>query len=108
MACGASTHAVTSMFRSVRIGRRKVSLYDRGNLLAASRALQEVDLAVQDFRRTLERRNGSDFVLYRSALLSRFRGPLILLRILRKISDQPSKKNARGAICGGRPSVELN
>lgn len=31
----------------------KVSLYDRANLLAASRALQAVDLAVEDFRETL-------------------------------------------------------
>jgi len=31
----------------------KVSLYDQANLLAASRALQGVDLAVADFRETL-------------------------------------------------------
>jgi DNA adenine methylase len=40
----------------------KVSLYDRANLLAASRALQDVDLAVQDFRKTLEEAKRGDFV----------------------------------------------
>ena len=40
----------------------KVSLYDRANLLAASRALQDVDLTVQDFRRTLAAAKQGDFV----------------------------------------------
>jgi DNA adenine methylase len=40
----------------------KVSLYDRANLLAASRALQEVDLAVQDFRQTLAAAQAGDFM----------------------------------------------
>jgi len=40
----------------------KVSLYDRANLLAASRALKDVDLAVQDFRQTLTAAQAGDFV----------------------------------------------
>ena len=40
----------------------KVSLYDRGNLLAASRALKDVDLGVQDFRQTLSEPKRGDFV----------------------------------------------
>jgi DNA adenine methylase len=40
----------------------KVSLYDRANLLAASGALREVDLAVQDFRQTLAAAQEGDFV----------------------------------------------
>jgi DNA adenine methylase len=40
----------------------KVSLYDRANLLAASRSLQEVDLAVQDFGETLVAAKANDFV----------------------------------------------
>lgn len=40
----------------------KVTLYDRANLPAASRALEEVDLAVQDFRKTLAAAHEGDFV----------------------------------------------
>jgi DNA adenine methylase len=40
----------------------KVSLYDCANLMAASLALQEVDLAVQDFRQTLAAAQPGDFV----------------------------------------------
>jgi DNA adenine methylase len=40
----------------------KVTLYDRANLLAASRALQGVDLAVQDFSRTLKAAEKGDFL----------------------------------------------
>lgn len=40
----------------------KVSLYDRSNLLAASRGLQNVDLAVQDFRQTLAAAQTDEFV----------------------------------------------
>jgi DNA adenine methylase len=40
----------------------KVSLYDRANFLAASRALQGVDLAVADFRASLNSAAKDDFV----------------------------------------------
>ncbi len=40
----------------------RVSLYDRGNLVAASSALGGVDLAVQDFRQTLPAISAGDFV----------------------------------------------
>lgn len=40
----------------------KVTLYDRANLLAASRALQGVELKVQDFRKTLQSTAKGDFV----------------------------------------------
>ena len=40
----------------------RVSLYDRDNLLAASAALQSVDLKVQDFRQTLTDARKGDFV----------------------------------------------
>jgi DNA adenine methylase len=40
----------------------KVSLYDRANLLAASRALQGAELAVQDFRQTVRAAAAGDFV----------------------------------------------
>jgi DNA adenine methylase len=40
----------------------KVSLYDRSNLLASSRALREVDLAVQDFGQTLIAAKANDFI----------------------------------------------
>jgi DNA adenine methylase len=39
----------------------KVTLYDRENLLAASRALQGVELKVQDFRKTLHQAAAGDF-----------------------------------------------
>ncbi|MEO8427639.1 MAG: DNA adenine methylase [Verrucomicrobiota bacterium] len=41
---------------------KKISLYDRKNILAVSRALQGVDLAIQDFRQTLEETRRDDFV----------------------------------------------
>jgi DNA adenine methylase len=41
---------------------QKVALYDRANLLAASRELQGVDLRVQDFRQTLRAASEGDFV----------------------------------------------
>jgi len=40
----------------------KVSLYNRSNLLAASHALQDVDLSVQDFCRTLAAAAAGDFL----------------------------------------------
>ncbi|HLH54490.1 MAG TPA: DNA adenine methylase [Verrucomicrobiae bacterium] len=40
----------------------RVSLYDRGNLLAASAALEDVDIAVQDFRKTLAGAHKDEFV----------------------------------------------
>jgi DNA adenine methylase len=40
----------------------RVSLYDRSNLLAASAALQEADLRVQDFRKTLAEAEKGTFV----------------------------------------------
>jgi DNA adenine methylase len=40
----------------------KVTLYDRGNLLAASRALSDADLAVRDFRQTLAAVGPGEFV----------------------------------------------
>jgi DNA adenine methylase len=40
----------------------KVALYGRSNLLAASRALRDVDLAAQDFRKTLDEAQKGDFV----------------------------------------------
>ena len=40
----------------------RVSLYDANNLQAASHALQEVDLRVQDFRKTLINAEAGDFV----------------------------------------------
>jgi DNA adenine methylase len=40
----------------------KVVLYDPANLMAASRALHGVDLAVQDFRQTLRETGKGDFV----------------------------------------------
>ena len=40
----------------------KVSLYERGNLLAASNALKNVDIAVQDFRETLRAAPAGAFV----------------------------------------------
>ena len=40
----------------------KVTLYDRANLLAASRELKETDLAVEDFRDTLRQASGGTFV----------------------------------------------
>jgi len=40
----------------------KVSLYERGNLLAACKALQNVDIAVQDFRETLRAAPAEGFV----------------------------------------------
>jgi DNA adenine methylase len=40
----------------------KVSLYERNNLLAASRALQGTSLVVQDFRETLRAASRGDFV----------------------------------------------
>lgn len=40
----------------------KVSLYDRSNLLAASQALQDVDLLVRDFCQTLAAADAGDFL----------------------------------------------
>ncbi len=40
----------------------RVKLYDRNNIMAASRALKGVDLKAQDFRRTLEETRTGDFV----------------------------------------------
>lgn len=40
----------------------RVSLYDRANLLAASRALGDADLLVQDFRQTLKAAREGDFL----------------------------------------------
>jgi DNA adenine methylase len=40
----------------------KVSLYERGNLLAVCKALQNVDIAVQDFRETLRAAPAGAFV----------------------------------------------
>jgi DNA adenine methylase len=40
----------------------KVKLYDRGNLLAASKALSGVELLVQDFRKTFAKLRADDFV----------------------------------------------
>ncbi len=40
----------------------KVSLYDPANLLAAHRALENVDLSVQDFGKTLAAANAGDFL----------------------------------------------
>lgn len=40
----------------------RVSLYDSSNLAAASAALQDVELAVRDFRRTLDQAQGGDFI----------------------------------------------
>jgi DNA adenine methylase len=41
---------------------QKVSLYDRDNLTAGSRALQEAELKLQDFRQTLRAAGAGDFV----------------------------------------------
>ena len=41
---------------------QKVTLYDRRNLLAASKALSGVELGVQDFRKTLKETQKGDFV----------------------------------------------
>jgi hypothetical protein len=41
---------------------KTIKLYDKANLLAASRALAGVELAVQDFRKTLAQTRAGDFV----------------------------------------------